>query len=300
MASPDLNKNAIKIDNSYAITLKKLHVPGNPIVFANIYDLASTLALLSLNQPPPGSPSPEKPLVKAVATASAAIAGTLGIVDEDLSLRQNLDAISAISPFVRSAGFPLTVDLQDGYGKDLELAVREAIRAGAVGSNIEDSYPEKGFGVGWAALRGTDEQCERIRRVLEIAREEGVEDFVVNARTDVLRLDPAPEGCDDRMMLAVAVGRGRAYLDAGATCVFVWGGTKRGISRMEVETFVKELDGRVAVKLADGEMGLPVRELADLGVCRISVGPSLWMEAMNAVKKGAERILNGGQMWPGN
>jgi 2-methylisocitrate lyase-like PEP mutase family enzyme len=100
--------------------------------------------------------------------------------------------------------------------------------------------------------------------------------------------------------LEEAVRRGKAYLEAGATCVFVWGGNVRGVSRREVEALVKELNGRIAVKLADGETGLSVRELAEIGVCRISVGPSLWVEAMNAVKRGAERILKGGQLWSGN
>jgi 2-methylisocitrate lyase-like PEP mutase family enzyme len=67
-----------------------------------------------------------------------------------------------------------------------------------------------------------------------------------------------------------------------------------------VEILVRELKGRVAVKLADGEKGLSVAELAEIGVCRISVGPSLWVEAMKAVKRGAERILTGGQLWSGN
>jgi 2-methylisocitrate lyase-like PEP mutase family enzyme len=297
MTSPNPKSNSLKPDNSYAETLKALHVPGTPIVFANIYDPASTAALLSLNTP---DLSAAEPLVKAVATASYAIAASLGIADEELTLRQNLDAIRAISPLVRAAGLPLSADLQDGYGADLELAVREAIRAGAVGANIEDSYPERGFGVGMQALKGVEEQCERIRRVLEVAKEEGVQDFVVNARTDVFRLDPAPEGWDEGMVLGEAVRRGKAYLEAGATCVFVWGGNVRGVKRAEVEVLVKELDGRVAVKLADGEKGLSARELAQIGICRISVGPSLWVEAMRAVKKGAERILRGGQLWSGN
>jgi 2-methylisocitrate lyase-like PEP mutase family enzyme len=310
MPSPTHKPASPQIDNSYATTLKALHVPSHPIVFANIYDPASTTALLSLNTPPPTSqephpataptPSSSKPLVRAVATASYAIAASLGIADEDLTLEQNISAIRAISPLVRAAGLPLSVDLQDGYGEQLDFAVREAIRAGAVGANIEDSYPERGFGVGLSAFRECEAQCGRIRRILEVARGEGVGDFVVNARTDVFRLSPAPEGWDESRVVEEAVRRGRAYLEAGATCVFVWGGSGRGVRRGEVEILVRELKGRVAVKLADGEEGLSVRELAEIGVCRISVGPSLWAEAMKAVKRGAERILTGGQLWPGN
>jgi 2-methylisocitrate lyase-like PEP mutase family enzyme len=298
----------MKIDNSYAKTLKALHIPRDPVIFTNIYDPASTTAILELNRPSPSSSSTSKPLVHAIASASYAIAASHGIRDEDLTLEQNLAAIKLISPLVRAAGLPFSVDLQDGYGEKLEVAVREAVRAGAVGVNIEDSYPERGFVVGAegaeGALRGVESMCERIKRVREVACQEGLEDFVVNARTDVFRLEMTKEaqqgGWDDQWVLEEAVRRGGRYLQAGATCVFVWGGSARGVRRGEVEVLVKELGGMVAVKLSDRVDGLSVRDLAEIGVCRVSVGPSLWTEAMKAVKKGAERVLRGGQLWSGD
>jgi 2-methylisocitrate lyase-like PEP mutase family enzyme len=75
--------------------------------------------------------------------------------------------------------------------------------------------------VGLSALRECDVLCGRIRRALEVARGEGVRGFVVNARTDVFRLSPAPGGWDESRVVEEAVRRGRAYLEAGATCVFV-------------------------------------------------------------------------------
>lgn len=287
-----LMASSIQVDNSYAATLRRLHAPGNPIVFANIYDPASTAAILSLNI---GATSP----IRAVATASYAIAASLGIADEDLSLEQNLTAIARIAPLVRAAGLPLSADLQDGYGARLVEVIEKAVALGVVGANIEDSYPEKGHGRGMQCLRSIEEQVERIRLAKTTAEAAGVEDFVINARTDVLKLDPAPNGWSQKMVLDEAVRRGKAYLEAGATSVFVWGGSQRGVSRAEVEILVKKLGGRVAVKLADDENALSVNDLAAIGVCRISVGPSLWREAMNAVNKGAERILNGGRLWAG-
>jgi len=168
-----------------------------------------------------------------------------------------------------------------------------------VGANIEDSYPEKGYGRGMECLRSIEEQVQRIRLAKKTAEAAGVKDFVINARTGMLKLDPAPNGWSQKMVLDESVRRGKAYLEAGATCVFVWGGSQKGVSRAEVEVLMTELDGRLAVKLADDENGLSVKELAAIGVCRISVGPSLRREAMNAVKKGAGRILNGGQLWGG-
>ncbi|KAG5646337.1 hypothetical protein DXG03_003660 [Asterophora parasitica] len=204
----------IAIDNSYATALQALHAPGNPVGFANTYDPSSTAAVLSLN-----TASTQK--VHTIATASYAIAASLGIPDEDLSLIQNLDAISRIAPLVRAAGLPLSADLQDGYGHHLVEAIQGAIKLGVVGANIEDSCPERGHARGMECLRSVEEQVGRIKLAKRTAADLGVRDFVVNARTDVLRLDPRPEGWTQDMVVEEAVRRGKAFLEAGATCVFV-------------------------------------------------------------------------------
>lgn len=85
------------VDNGYARTLKALHKPGSPIVFANIFDPVSATTLLSLNESEPG-------LVKAAVTASYAVAAKLSIKDEELSLPQNLSSVSQFAPLVREAG----------------------------------------------------------------------------------------------------------------------------------------------------------------------------------------------------
>ncbi|KAG7404991.1 hypothetical protein Forpe1208_v015171 [Fusarium oxysporum f. sp. rapae] len=84
--------------------------------------------------------------VKAIATASWAFAASLGIKDEELTMEQNLASIRTLAATVASAGLPLSVDLQDGYGSRLREAVTQAIQAGAHGANIEDSIPARGLG----------------------------------------------------------------------------------------------------------------------------------------------------------
>lgn len=129
-----------------------------------------------------------------------------------------------------------------------------------------------------------EEAAARIRRVLQVASSCEVPDFVVNARCDAL-----VNGAD----LAEVITRGKAYLAAGAITVFVWGGSARGgISREEVVELTRALDGRLNVwmKLKDG---LNSKELADIGVARISVGPSLQLAAMVKFKEDAERVLSG-------
>jgi 2-methylisocitrate lyase-like PEP mutase family enzyme len=99
------------------------------------------------------------------------------------------------------------------------------------------------------------------------------------------------------MMIQEVVKRGKAFLEAGATCVFVWGGAAGEVTKEEIQLLVKEFNGRLAVKLADGRDGLSVKELTELGVCRISMGAGLYSDDMDALQKKAERILKGGQLW---
>lgn len=278
--------------NELAVMLKQLHQPSAPIVLPNIWDLASLRALVSLNDADPTN----RP-VKAVATASWAIAEASGIRDEDLTWELNRDAIAKLAPHVRAAGLPLTVDLQDGYGTRIEEVVAEAVRLGASGANIEDSIPSAGFGAGIeGSLYDIEEQTDRLRRALAAARDAGCPDFVLNARSDVFRLDAPVPQADDETTVAEAVKRGRAFLDLGATTIFVWGGSGRGLRTSEVQTLARELGGRVAVKLGDGADALTTAELAAIGVARISVGPSLYLKAMAAVREAAARILSGGRL----
>jgi 2-methylisocitrate lyase-like PEP mutase family enzyme len=277
--------------NTAAATLKKLHKPGAPLVLPNIWDVASLNAVLSLN-------SEESQPVKAIATASWAIAAALGVKDEELTLDQNLTAIARLAPHARRAGLPLTVDLQDGYGLQIANAVRAVVESGAHGANIEDSIPSAGYSRGLeGSLYALEEQVTRLTAALSAAKNAGCQNFVLNARCDIFRLEP-PVPFGDNEAMDEAVSRGKAYLQLGATTVFYWGG-KRGLSRGEVERLVRELGGRVAVKLSDktgSDPGLSVEELRTIGVARISVGPSLFMVAAAAVKETARRILLGGHL----
>ncbi|ELR02129.1 hypothetical protein VC83_06967 [Pseudogymnoascus destructans] len=279
MASP--TPQPVPIDNTYALKLKALHQPSSPFVLSNVHDIPSTTTVLALN-------TPTSTPVRALATGSYAIAGTLGLADADLTLPLNLQALSLISPIARAAGVPLSADLQDGYGEQLRECVGGAIDLGVVGANIEDGIPERGYGRGLDGLRTLEEQVERLKVVFEIAKEKGLPNFVVNARTDLFMLNPRPEGWGHEDMLKEALKRGKAYLEAGATSFFVWGPE---LTVEDVRTLVRGLDGKVAVLLSGGGGKVTVAEWKEIGVCRISVGPTLWRESMDALKKAAEKIL---------
>ncbi|KAL2784088.1 Phosphoenolpyruvate/pyruvate domain-containing protein [Aspergillus keveii] len=249
--------------NALAQTFKSLHKPRTPLLLTNVYDgiTAKTIAAL--------------PNSRALATASHAIAEAAGIDDDDLTLPQNLRATRLIASAIKPFSKPLTVDLQDGYGAHLEHAIGELISFGVVGINLED------FNRQTNDFFPLPEAAERVHRVLSTAKEKGVPDFVVNARCDIL----AHGGTIEEV-----IERGKAYLDAGATTVFIWGGSARGgLKREEVVQLVAAFDGRLSVllKLKDG---LSVKELGEIGVARISLGPTLQRIALERIREVASEV----------
>lgn len=278
--------------NEAAQTFKALHKPSSPIILTNIWDVASLNTVLSINDGNPSRP------VRAVATASWAIAACSGVKDEELTMEQNLEAILKMAPVCEKANLPLTVDIQDGYGDKIESVAAAVVMAGAVGANIEDSIPSAGFGGGISgSLYPLEKQVQRLEAAKKAAADAGCPDFVINARCDVFVLTPSPE-LDDEARMKEAIARGKAYLKAGATTVFYWGGPNRGVSQDEVKTLVKELDGRVSVLVSRRPNPLNTSQIAKLGVARISVGPGIFIQAMEAVKASALSLMSGGGLKP--
>lgn len=242
---------------------KQLHQPGHPLVLANVYDAISARTVAKL------------PTSKALATASYAVAQAHNLTDDDLDLETNLQACKPIADVAREFQKPLTVDLQDGYGEKLEEAIARLVKMGVVGINLED------YDNTTREIYSTETATARIRRALAAAANQGLTNFAVNARCDGLL-----HGRD----LNEVISRGKAYLEAGATTVFVWGGGSRGVSRQEVETLVEAFGGKLNVKLK--EEGLSVKQLAEIGVARVSMGPDLQLKAMEVYGRVADNLLS--------
>ncbi|MBU0717199.1 MAG: isocitrate lyase/phosphoenolpyruvate mutase family protein [Planctomycetes bacterium] len=105
---------------------------------------------------------------QAVATASSAIAASLGFEDGERIKRSTLIEISG--RIARSVDVPVTSDIETGYGitiSEREDTVRAAIDAGVVGINIEDGLEEGG------ALRSIEDQCARISAVRQFTSSHG-------------------------------------------------------------------------------------------------------------------------------
>jgi 2-methylisocitrate lyase-like PEP mutase family enzyme len=122
---------------------------------------------------------------------------------------------------------------------------------------------------------------------VKAAEAEGVS-FVLNARTDAF-LRAGDRDRDE--VLADAIGRGRAFLDAGAASVFVPG-------LLDETTISRLVEGigerRVSVI---GVPGMPPgSRLAELGVARVSYGPWSQRVALTALADTASNLLAGGSL----
>ncbi|RXZ47163.1 isocitrate lyase/phosphoenolpyruvate mutase family protein, partial [Agromyces binzhouensis] len=110
--------------------------------------------------------------------------------------------------------------------------------------------------------------------------------FALNARTDAwLRGGDRPS--EERT--ADAIERGRAYLDAGATCVFVPGNFGDDV----VAELVDGIGWRRVSVIGLPDVPRPER-LAELGVARISYGPTTQRVALGALQDLAAMLYAGG------
>ena len=212
--------------------------------------------------------------VRALATASHSIAATFGYEDgENIPLDLHLSMVGRI---VRAVDLPVTMDFEAGYGDAGETA-RRAMGIGVVGGNLEDQ------------MKPLDEAVAAVEAVVRAGRDSGVP-FVLNARTDAFVR--APGDADRGELVAEAVRRGRAYLEAGAPVVFVPGVA----AREEIAALVDGLGPRRLTLISAPGRSLPVRELEQLGVARVSTGPFTQRVALTALQDAVVELLAGGTL----
>jgi 2-methylisocitrate lyase-like PEP mutase family enzyme len=192
----------------------------------------------------------------AIATTSAGVANALGYPDGGVVPEREM--IEAVARIARAVTVPVTADFEHAYGSTPDAVADNVLRviaAGAVGINIEDCLP------GVPVLEPLTLQADKIASIAKAAKTSGVR-VVINARTDVfLRAIGEPE-----TRLGVAVERGRAFLAAGADCVFV-----PGVRDVEtIRALVAGIGGPLNVLAVKGTP--KIAELEALGVARVSVG----------------------------
>lgn len=246
-----------------AHAFRALHQPGRPLILFNIWDVGSAKAVAAAGAP-------------ALATGSWSVAAANGFPDgEKMPLEF---ALANLRRITAATELPVTIDLESGYGDSAEAVghtVAAAIQAGAIGCNLEDSFPADG------SLRDPQEQAARYRQARAAAQAAGVALFL-NARTDVFFQRPAAQ--HDKGMVEQAVERAKVYADAGADGLFVPGLVDQGL----IEALVAAVSLPVNVMVGEGTPSFA--RLAELGVARISHGPGPYLAAMRALQQAAAAI----------
>jgi len=241
-----------------------LHHDAKLLVLPNIWDPLGASLLEGLGYP-------------AVATASAAVAYSLGYDDgQKIKFDAMLDVIERIAS---SVAVPMTADIERGYAEqpdEVAENIRRVMHAGAVGINFEDSSFEGG------PLQPIDFQCERIQAIRNMADKEGVP-LVINARIDVFMR----RGDISRSeKIAETISRGKAYLDAGADCLYPIGpGDVETLKRIREET-------EAPINVYASQLAASMKELEAIGISRLSLGPGLIRASLTTMRNVAQGLLD--------
>lgn len=220
---------------------------------------------------------------KAIATTSMGIAASLGY--PDCQIIQLSEMIEAIKRIVNEVQVPVTVDIEAGYGNNLNEiidSVKKIIETGVAGINIEDSIDLN------PVLIDEIEFCERISAIRALSDSLGFH-LVINARTDSFYTSSGSQ----QEKLSESIKRGNKYREAGADCIFVQPVREKEI----ISTLVKEINAPINIlsNPTNGSGIIPsISELQDLGVARVSLGSSLMKATLSLIKKVADELSEKG------
>ena len=247
-----------------ARAFQALHVPGKPLVLFNVWDAGSAKAVAEAG-------------AKALATGSWSVAAANGYADGE---KIPLDLVMGnFQRIVGATALPVSVDIESGYGKtpeDVGRTVARTLEAGAIGCNLEDSFPETG------KLRDVAEQVQRVRAARKAAEAAKIPYFI-NARTDVFFQAPAAQ--HDAAMVAAAVERAKAYAEAGASGFFAPGLVDGAL----IARLASAIPLPLNVMVSQGTPALGV--LGEAGVARVSHGPGPYLAAMRSLTEAARAAM---------
>ena len=236
-----------------------LHVPGEPLLVPNAWDIGSARLFAALG-------------VGALATTSSGFAASLGRLDYGVTREEAIEHDRALASSVE---LPVSADLENCF-PDAPGGVGETVRlaraAGLAGCSIEDWSSQQ------RRLLPQELASERVAEAAQAAAEGGGV-LVLTARAENhLRGNP---DLDD------TIARLLAYQQAGADVLFAPG--LPGIE--QVREIVAAVQRPVSV-LVTAALPAP-RELAAAGVARISVGGALAFAAYAAAADALRELQAG-------
>ncbi len=214
---------------------------------------------------------------KALATTSSGFAHAQGYADGDMTRDMMLAHCREIA---EAADVPVNADFEGGFADDpagVAENVRMCVATGVAGLSIEDSTgnPDQ-------PLYDFDLALARVKAA-RAAIDKAGGDVVFTARTEGF--------IRGRPDLAETIRRLKAFADAGADCLY-----SPGIkTREQIEATVQAVAPKPINFLNSGAFGFTVKDLAEMGVRRISVGGTLARVAMHAFIKSAREIADAGK-----
>jgi len=213
---------------------------------------------------------------KALATTSSGYAHSIGYSDGDVTRDMVLAHCREIA---QATDVPVNADFEGGYADDpdgVAESVRLCVETGVAGLSIEDFT-----GNDADPLYDFDTAVKRVRAARKAIDAAGG-DVVFTARTEGF--------IKNRPDMAETVRRLKAFADEGADCLY-----PPGIrTREQIETVVKAVAPLPVNLLMSTASGLTVKDIAAMGVRRISIGGTMARVAMHAFLKSAREIAEQG------
>lgn len=244
------------------VSFRELHEAGC-FVIPNPWDLGSARLLQSLG-------------FKALASTSAGFAWLTGRADYGLTCDE---VVGHLAQLCAGTELPLNADFENGFAdapQAVAANVRKAMDAGVAGLSIEnrsgnsgqplydDALAAERIAAARAAIDGID------RNAVLVARCEG---FLVGEAD-----------------LAATIRRLVAFAEAGADCLYAPGLT----TKQQISEVVRAVAPKPVNVLVGNAPGIPVAELAELGVRRVSVGGALARAAWGGFMRAAKEIASHG------
>ena len=243
-------------------TFRRLHETGC-FVIPNPWNVGSARYLQGLG-------------FKALATTSSGFAHAQGFADGEQTCDEVLTHFHEIAA---ATDVPVNADFEGGFADDsgrMAENVTRCIATGVAGLSIEDSTGDPD-----QPLYGFDLALARVKAARAAIDKSGT-GVVFTARTEGF--------IRNRPDLGETIRRLKAFADAGADCLY-----SPGIkTREQIAATVKAVAPKPINFLNSGAFGFTVKDLAELGVRRISVGGTLARVAMNAFIKAAREIAEQG------
>lgn len=231
----------------------------------------------------PGSWSPlvsmaiEKQGFDGVYISGSVLSNDLGY--PDIGLTTLTEVAQRGRQIARTTKLPTIIDIDTGFGEPMSATrtVQEMIEMGLAGCHIEDQVNPKRCG----HLDGKNivSTSDMTRKVAAAARGKKLdENFLLIARTDAR----AVEGLDK------AIDRAKAYIDAGADCIF----TEALENEKEFETFRKAVSVPLLANMTEFGKGrlFTYQELSNLGFNIVIYPVSTFRLAMGATVQGLAEI----------